>query len=220
MVHLLDLDLVKCYSWLFKTLVYTVWIAWQRQRQPWRRLSPPPIRWLRTSAAVRAASYSTAATAGCKRHTSTRSPTSPLRYPPTSWFRALTLPRPSSLPQLWRMDAPRRPSPLRRPRNVSASNTPSDFLLFPIFPASTLVQEWWVHIFHADSQVLCADDGAVAGERCGVLGNRLADKLDYVLNFFWLSLLDWIAVKGGVLRWIAGTCKKIWTLNPDILAWN
>jgi len=64
-----------------------------------------------------------------------------------------------------------------------------DFLRVPSFPqfspASTLV-----HICPVASQVLCGDDGAVAGERCGVLGNLLAGKLGYVLNFVIFAGLD------------------------------
>lgn len=70
------------------------------------------------------------------------------------------------------------------PCSVDAGFPQSSFFS-PIFPASTLV-----HTCPAASQVLCGDDGAVAGERCGVLGNLLAGKLGYVLNFVIFAGLD------------------------------
>jgi len=67
---------------------------------------------------------------------------------------------------------------------------------FPIFPASTLV-----HTCTVASQVLCGDDGTVAGECCGVLGNLLAGKLGYVLNFVIFAGLD---------SWEKGAARMHW----------
>ena len=104
----------------------------------WRRRSlPPPARRLRPSAA---AFSSTAATAGCKRHSpplcssSAAKILSQCSHPPLRCFP----PR-----QLRRVVGPRRPSPLQRPRDVSASPLrglpllPPEFVLFPNLVACT-----------------------------------------------------------------------------------
>jgi hypothetical protein len=79
--------------------------------------------------------------------------------------------RSAAIPQLRRVDGPRRPSPLRRPRNASAyppRGLPPEFGLFSNLAACISAE---THVLPAAFQVLCGDDGAVAGERRGVLGN-------------------------------------------------
>jgi len=55
------------------------------------------------------------------------------------------------------------------PRSVDAAGFPQNSFFSPILPASALV-----HTCLVASQVLCGDDGALAGGRCGVLGNLIS----------------------------------------------
>jgi hypothetical protein len=83
------------------------------------------------------------------------------------------------------VDGPRRPSPLRRPRNVSAHPRARALWLssrFRSVPQSCSLHSAETYVLSGTFQVLCGDDGAVAGERRGVIGNFRADDLKNELN--------------------------------------